>query len=157
MRATAGERPEAVFSNFQGRYRAARTFREATFDGMTPTTQRAYNSLMRLGLSYAALESLCSALRRPVAREPLLSHDIATRLRDSRSTQLAEVMRTDVDRPLAARLTTLLETVDTEDVMPAASFFRHKFFHGALTASRSGAAREWERRKIGRASCRERV
>ncbi len=148
LQRSAGAKPDRAFNIFCGRYKAARTFREATFDAMTPPTQRAYNALLRLGLSYAALESLCSALGRRVTHEPVESAQIADRLRDKRSAQLADVMRTDVDRPLATRLTRLLDTPDADDVMPSAAFFRHAFFHGALTASRAGAAREWERRIV---------
>lgn len=148
LRRAAGDKPEAALAVFRARYRMARGFQEATFTDMTPATQRSYNSLLRLGLSYAALDALCAALGRTTAREPVLAKEIADRLRDKRSDHLADVMRAGAEPRLARRIGHLLDTPTEYDVMPAAAFLRHTFFHGVLTATRSGAAREWERRIV---------
>lgn len=141
-----GRAPEASLSRFRGRYRLAASFRSAAFSHLAPDTQAGYTSLMRLALAYGALESLCSALGRPVGREPLRSVEISTMLRDRRSSRISALMLATAESPLVTRIQALLEDPDLDDVMPAASFYRHKFLHGALTATGAGTGRSaWER------------
>ncbi len=138
--------PDPRLNRFRARYRVAAAFDGASFQSLSRATQQGYTSLLRLALSYAALESLCSALDLRVTRQVLDDADLASRLRSTRARRLAEVMRTDVGTPLRQRLEELLNSQASTDVMPAAAFYRHKFLHGDLTATRAGAGRTaWER------------
>ena len=138
--------PEPALSRFRGRYRLASSLKEASFTHLAADTQAGYTSLMRLALSYGALESLCTALGRKVGREPLPSSRISVMLRDRRSARISELMLRTADSPLVGRIQTLLQDTGAVDVMPAASFYRHKFLHGDLTATGAGTGRSmWER------------
>jgi hypothetical protein len=138
--------PEPSFSRFRGRYRLAASFQSASFSHLAANTQAGYSSLLRLALSYAALESLCSAMQLQLNAQVVDDGELADRLRSRRGERLAAVMRADVDAPLSRRLNHLLDNPEATNVLAAAAFYRHKFLHGHLTASRAGAGRSsWER------------
>lgn len=145
-RQAQGQMPEPAFSRFRGRYRLAASFQSASFSHLSANTQAGYSSLLRLALSYAALESLCSAMQVQVNAQVIDDRGLADRLRSRRGERLAAVMRADVDAPLSRRLHELLDNSESTNVLAAAAFYRHKFLHGQLTATRAGTGRSsWER------------
>jgi len=138
----ANEAMAADLNRFAARYRAARSFGEATFDALSQDTAACYSALCRFTLAFSAFE----CLERALGEHAELLRDVTSEVRSrenievvrelDRELRIFEFVYERLDEKRGKKLRAGLEAfVSHEDYDPLvlARALRHIFVHGLLT------------------------
>jgi hypothetical protein len=133
---------------FLARFRIARNLPTLNFAEMSTETSESYRLALQLGLSYAALESLQSALGKKV---PLAIHNdeifVLLSKKPGYEILMAIESHPDVRSSLKARIAHLMSG-ESDNLQPLAYALRNLMFHGSLTATHLGLNRSKAKRSL---------
>ena len=130
-------------NRFAARYRAAKSFKGATFEGLTHDTADGYSALCRLLLTYSAFEYCLRAIGVQMRHTGALLADdereqVQKHLRQlAGQAELMRFLKAHVESRFRTQIDQHLAGAPANPFYLAASM-RHAFAHGALTATPAG-------------------
>lgn len=121
------------------RYRAARQFTSMKFAGMGADASEGYSLLMKVSLSYSALESLESTFGSPHGAKldfiAARSQSLATEFRGLYFEKLMDDLASTITVKAIQRNFDAMRNADSDDVRSIAQAIRNAFFHPRVTPS----------------------
>lgn len=134
--------PSDEFARFGARYGLASSLEGIALGGIAKATAEAYSSALGVALAYSAVEALDKATQHHGNQHVIGDAELARRYRSASLSKLRALLESTADSPrLHARLASLAEDAEDDDVMPVARALRHTVFHGDFTAYGAGAAK----------------
>ena len=142
------EPPAQPLATFHARYALASSFSTIRAEGLAQKTILGYSSVLKVGLSYTALEQIEATLGLQ-DRSPIHAKDLAMQLRvlhPGGFSSMANKMK--ISPVLMERLESVEKNSASEDVRPQIELLRHAVFHGAFTPlgwkiGDTGASLQW--------------
>lgn len=124
-----------LFSRFASRYSMALEFESLSLSGTSKETSEAYVALLRVMLSYSALEVLESALGSK-SQIAIFEDQLSSWFRqESQEFLVHELLKSATSKSLSGRLTAFRK-FEHDDLRPMVEAIRNLMAHGTMSASR---------------------